>query len=166
MVRNRGSERMNEIKRFSVGFKGEDSFYNSVFKGNELSKKVQNQDLLYKTKKGYIVIEEKNKECFCAPPFDGHGLNYSQYKRRTDFCKESKMRCLFYVMEKGKAVCYFQWLDVLARLPKEKQYYSEKSKIIIFPLTEFIKCDVDERKKTFEKIILDYEGELNGTENK
>lgn len=71
-------------------------------------------DLIVKGKDGKrFIVEAKNQEKFKAPPFDGHGLPPYQIDARLEFWKDTGIRCMFIVFDKGDGEIYYNWLDVL-----------------------------------------------------
>lgn len=94
-------------------------------------------DWIGKGKDGqYILFEIKHQEYFRAPPFDGHGLPLHQVKARTEFWKQTRIRCAVVIFEKGEDFVYLQWLDVLEA---GKHIESPLKSRRIYPLGNFIK---------------------------
>ena len=137
-------------KTFEDGMRGEAAVFNKLFPTKEECRRVQRPDFTYDKDNKSICIEVKNKEYYKAPPFDGHGLNYSQYKKRINTWKEKGTRCLMVVREKDTPQYYLQWLDILGGM---ENYYLERSKIILFPLKHFIAVDEDDLHERAHKMI-------------
>jgi hypothetical protein len=82
---------------------------------NKLNFKLTQPDWIGQNEKGdFVQFEIKMKsEPFKPPPFQGHGLNIYQLKRRLLLQKQHNLRCMLVVFEKDTNKIYVQWLDKL-----------------------------------------------------
>jgi hypothetical protein len=92
-------------------------------------------DLISESTEGnFFLWEVKHQNRFIAPPFDGHGLPFWQFKARMDFYKKTKIRPILFVYDKTTNEIFIQFLDVLA---KGKYFVTVKTDRIIFPIESF-----------------------------
>lgn len=91
-------------------------------------------DWIGKKEDNFVQFEIKMKsEPFKPPPFEGHGLDIYQLKRRLLLQKQHNLKCMLVIFEKDTSKVYTQWLDKL----EKDNYFDTKKGIRIYPLENF-----------------------------
>lgn len=100
---------------------------------------VQSPDWLAEKNGKWICVEVKKKRRFLAPPFDGHGLNWTQVFLRTKLLAATGIRTYLLIFEVPSGLVFAQWLDTLEKGRK----YTTRNDVRIYPIESFKQLHLD-----------------------
>ena len=91
-------------------------------------------DLLFKYNEKWFLAEIKTCELYLSPPFDGHGLKYSQLKTRIHFKKNTGIETVLFINCLTTNKVYWNYTS---ELMKTDYFITEKSQMIVFNINDF-----------------------------
>lgn len=139
----------SNINKIRLGIEGQNVF--NDFLKTKKHKFLQLDSVSRDPKTGkWYVWEVKHQERFKGPPFDGHGLPYTQLNDRIRYCAETNQTPILAVIEPPilglfdqPRFMFIQFMETLMNTPDEQKFFTKTGSRIIFDLNCFKKIEIN-----------------------